>query len=136
LNRIDDVCTVLDERTIQLSARRPGWPAGRLMAVVEPIVGERLAVTTSGLDWIQLAPPLVSKAALLDSVCTRLGVEASEVIAVGDNHNDLAMLAWAGTSMAVANAVPDVLAVVDRTLPSNEDHGVALLLEELVEMYS
>ena len=39
------------------------------------------------------------------------------------------------TAMAVTNAEPGVRAVVDRILPSNEDHGVALLLEELVDAY-
>jgi hypothetical protein len=61
-----------------------------------------------------------------------LGVLVSEVLAVGDNHNDLTVLAWAGRAAAPANAIPEVLAVVEQVLPPNHEDGVAALLEELV----
>ena len=43
------------------------------------------------------------------------------------------MLAWAGTSYGVANAHPEVLAVVDRTAPANDEDGVAAVLEEFFQ---
>ena len=46
--------------------------------------------------------------------------------------NDLPMLAWAGRAVAVANAHPEVLAVADEVTASNDDDGVALVLERLV----
>ena len=45
--------------------------------------------------------------------------------------NDLAMLEWAGTSYAMANAHPSVLELADRQAPANEDDGVAAVLEDL-----
>ncbi len=42
--------------------------------------------------------------------------------------NDLPMLAWAGTSYAVANAHPSVLAAADHVAPANDDDGVASVL--------
>jgi Cof subfamily protein (haloacid dehalogenase superfamily) len=134
LETVADITSAVRPGVIQLVARRPGWSATGFMARLQPLVGDRLSVTTSGLDWIYFGLPLVSKASRLATICDRLGVRAGEVLAVGDHHNDLSMLAWAGTAMAVANAVPEVLAVVDRTLASNAEHGVAALLEELVEM--
>lgn len=56
--------------------------------------------------------------------------------AVGDAPNDLPMLAWAGTSFAVANAYPAVLDAADHRLPSNADDGVAVLLEHAVAAVS
>jgi Cof subfamily protein (haloacid dehalogenase superfamily) len=120
---VDDITTALADGAMKLIARRPGWHAVEYMALLEPVVGSRADLTTSGLDWVDVGIPLVSKASRLESVCTRLGLRAEEVLAIGDNHNDLAMLAWAGTSMAVANAVPEVLAVVDRVLASNAGTG-------------
>jgi Cof subfamily protein (haloacid dehalogenase superfamily) len=134
LETVADITSAVRPGITQLIARRPGWSATGFMARLQPLVGDRLSVTTSGLDWIYFGLPLVSKASRLAAICDRLGVQAGEVLAVGDHHNDLSMLAWAGTAMAVANAVPEVLAVVDRTLASNAEHGVAALLEELVEM--
>jgi hydroxymethylpyrimidine pyrophosphatase-like HAD family hydrolase len=45
--------------------------------------------------------------------------------------NDLQMLEWAGTSYAMANAHPSVLALAQAQAPSNEDDGVAAVLEDL-----
>jgi hydroxymethylpyrimidine pyrophosphatase-like HAD family hydrolase len=42
------------------------------------------------------------------------------------------MLDWAGTAVAVANAHPAVLAAADRIVASNDEDGVAVLLERLV----
>jgi hypothetical protein len=46
--------------------------------------------------------------------------------------NDLPMIVWAGTSFAVANAHPDVIAAADHVCPSNDEDGVAQVLEQLV----
>lgn len=86
--------------------------------------------TTSGL--VEISAAGVTKASALDEVMRRLGRRSEQVVAVGDMPNDLPMLRWAAVSAAVANGHPDVLAEVDRVLPSNDDDGVACLLEELV----
>ncbi len=46
--------------------------------------------------------------------------------------NDLPMLTWAGTSYAVANAHPSVLAAATHRAPANDDDGVARVLAQLV----
>jgi hydroxymethylpyrimidine pyrophosphatase-like HAD family hydrolase len=58
-------------------------------------------------------------------------VRPEEVVAFGDMPNDLEMLGWAGTSYAMANAHPDVLAAAALRAPSNEEDGVAQVLEAL-----
>ena len=75
----------------------------------------------------------VSKATTLARFAGELGVAAADVVAFGDMPNDLPMLAWAGTSYAVANAHPLVLEAVDRTTAGNDDDGVAQVLDELFE---
>ena len=55
-----------------------------------------------------------------------------QVVAFGDAPNDLPTLRWAGLGIAVANAHPAVLAEADDVAPSNEDDGVAVLLERLL----
>ncbi len=116
---------------IKLIARTAETTAPQLIELLERDVGEVGHVTTSGLDWVDIGAPQVSKAYALERVCDRLGIGIDEVVAVGDNHNDLSVLAWASSAMAPANAIPDVLAVVGRVLPPNSDDGVACLLEEL-----
>ena len=76
----------------------------------------------------------VTKAATLARVAAELGVEAADVIAFGDMPNDLPMLAWAGTSYAVANAHATVLAAADHVAPPNDADGVAVTLAELCDL--
>ncbi len=81
----------------------------------------------------EISAPGVTKAAALESFCADLGVGAQDVWAFGDMPNDLPMIVWAGTSFAVANAHPDVLAAADHVCASNDEDGVAQVLEGLVE---
>lgn len=129
---VADVGAVLADGCVKLMARAPGWSAGTLLGVLTARTGELMHVTSSGADSVDIGAPGVSKAYALERVCDRLGVDVSEVVAVGDHYNDLSVLGWAGQAMAPANAIPEVLAAVDRVLPANADDGVAQLLEELV----
>ncbi|MFD7917900.1 HAD family hydrolase [Streptomyces sp. NPDC059740] len=75
----------------------------------------------------------VSKASTLEACCRERGVRPEEVVAFGDMPNDIEMLTWAGTSYAMANAHPHVLdATTHRTASNNED-GVAAVIEQLVD---
>jgi Cof subfamily protein (haloacid dehalogenase superfamily) len=132
LEAVDDIRPVVATGCIKLIARTRVTTAAQLIELLEQELGEVGHVTTSGLDWVDIGAPQVSKAYALERLCERLGVGIDEVVAVGDNHNDLSVLAWASTAMAPANAIPDVLAVVERVLPPNSADGVACLLEELV----
>lgn len=132
VREVDDITTALDRPCTKLICRLPGSDALGLIALLEQHVGEEGHVTTSGLDWVDIGAPGVSKAYALERVCSRLGVGVDEVVAIGDNHNDLSVLAWAGTAMAPGNAVPEVLAAVDRVLGRHDADAVAMLLEELV----
>jgi hydroxymethylpyrimidine pyrophosphatase-like HAD family hydrolase len=67
----------------------------------------------------------VTKATALAAVASDVGVSPEDVVAFGDMPNDIAMLAWAGRGIAVADAHPDVLAVADDVTASNDDDGVA-----------
>lgn len=129
---VSDIADILGPDCFKLVGRNPGVAAVDLIAQLETRVGEEGHLTTSGLDWVDVGAPGITKAYAMERVCDRLGVRVDEVVAIGDNHNDLPLLGWAGTAMAPANAIPEALALAHRVLPANADHGVATLLEELV----
>jgi Cof subfamily protein (haloacid dehalogenase superfamily) len=131
LEEVPDIRDVAAQGCIKLIARTSETTAPALVAMLEQVIGEVGHVTSAGLDWVDLGPPGVTKASAVKRVCERLGVPDSCVLAIGDNHNDRSLLAWAAIAMAPANAVPEVLSVAQRILPSNSDDGVAALLEEL-----
>lgn len=132
IDEVPDIDAVVAAGCVKLIARCAGLSAVQLIERLESRVGEEGHVTTSGLDWVDIGAAGVSKAYALERVCDRLQVGVDDVVAIGDNHNDLSVLAWAGQAMAPANAIAGVLAAVDRVLPANAEDGVAVLLEELV----
>jgi hydroxymethylpyrimidine pyrophosphatase-like HAD family hydrolase len=110
-----------------------GWPAPLTEAwrVIAELARDDAVVTTSSVDMVEIAGVGVSKAAALDGVVRARGAGAADVIAFGDMPNDLPMLAWAGHAVAVANAHPEVLAAADEVTASNDEDGVAVVLERL-----
>ncbi len=80
---------------------------------------------------LEISAAGVSKATALARLCEQRDIDRRDVIAFGDMPNDLPMLAWAGHAVAVANAHPDVRAAADEVTASNDESGVALVLERL-----
>ncbi|WNO76491.1 HAD family hydrolase [Streptomyces sp. AM8-1-1] len=102
-----------------------------LLAAAEESAGGVAQFTHSGgRGLLEISAPGVSKASTLSALCAVRGIDASDVVAFGDMPNDLAILQWAGTGYAMANAHPAVLAAVGRHTASNADDGVAVVLEE------
>jgi Cof subfamily protein (haloacid dehalogenase superfamily) len=136
LEEVGDIRPIAATGCVKLIARSRSSTAPELIALLERELDGVGHLTTSGLDWVDIGAPQVSKAYALERVCHRLQVGIDEVIGVGDNHNDLSVLAWAGVAMAPANAIPEVLALVERVLPPNSKEGVACLLEELARAHA
>jgi Cof subfamily protein (haloacid dehalogenase superfamily) len=125
---------LLEEPAAKLLVRHPSLPSDDLLALVAPVVGQRVTASHSGgHGLVEISASGVSKAAMLADFAAEQGISAAETIAFGDSVNDLPMLAWAGTSYGVANAHPEVLAVVDKTAPANDEDGVAAVLEEFFQ---
>ncbi|GAA5140866.1 HAD family hydrolase [Nocardioides marinquilinus] len=120
------------EPALKLMVRCPGADDVRVRAAVTAAVGARAVATWSGPGLVEVSAPGVTKAAGLARVAARLGVDAADVVAFGDQPNDLTMLAWAGTSCAVANADPAVRTAADHVVPANDDDGVARTLAALL----
>lgn len=92
-------------------------------------VGDRIVPVVSGHDSMDLGAPGVNKATGLEVLLRRWGVSWEQVAAFGDSANDLEMLSRAGYSVAMANAMAPVTAVVDVTTESNSADGVLNQLE-------
>ena len=103
-----------------------------LLDAIVPLTPPGAFATTSGAPFVEITGDGVDKAFGLRNVCERLGVRAEEVVAFGDNHNDIEMVTWAGRGIATGNAHPALLAVVDEQTLSNVEDGVAAVLETLV----
>ncbi len=92
-----------------------------------------VAVTSSSENNIEALNDKASKGAALGYVGDKLGIVKEEMIAVGDQLNDLSMIEYSGLGVAVANADEKVLKRADWITKSNEDHGVAYVIEYLIK---
>ncbi|MEV7414345.1 Cof-type HAD-IIB family hydrolase [Streptomyces sp. NPDC089919] len=103
------------------------------LTLARAAAGTKAAITRSSpTALLEISGLGVSKASTLALACAERGISAAEVVAFGDMPNDIEMLSWAGTSYAMGNAHPDVLAAASgRTVANNED-GVALVIERIL----
>ena len=74
--------------------------------------------------WIEVFPAAASKSRSSAWLAERLGLGAAEVLAVGNDYNDLDLLEWGGTSFVVGNAPEELLARF-ASVASNDAGGVA-----------
>jgi Cof subfamily protein (haloacid dehalogenase superfamily) len=116
----------------KLLVRHPTMPFPEVAERARTAVGDDAVATWAGLRLVEISAAGVTKAFALERLCRHLGIAASEVVAIGDMPNDLAMLEWAGTAVAVANAAPEVLDAADEVTVANVDDGVALVLERIL----
>lgn len=130
--RVGDALDLLDEPVSKLIVRHEEHALEVIAAAATEAAGTDAAVTIPGPWTVEVSAAGVNKAAALAELCDELGIDASEVVAFGDYPNDVPMLAWAGRAVAVANAHAAVLEVADEVTASNDDDGVALVLEHLV----
>jgi hydroxymethylpyrimidine pyrophosphatase-like HAD family hydrolase len=115
----------------KLLLREETHDADSLLKRARTIVGDLAELThSSSSGLLEISATGVSKASTLAHICADRGIDAAEVVAFGDMPNDLALLAWAGHSYAVANAHPEVLAAVADHTASVERDGVAQVLEQ------
>jgi Cof subfamily protein (haloacid dehalogenase superfamily) len=129
---VHDLDVVIAQDAAKVLASHPEMDADELLVVSRGLAGHLIEATHSnGRGLVEMGPIGVTKGTALAALATELGIAQQDVIAFGDMPNDLPMLAWAGTSYAMANAHPDVLIAVDLKAPSNDEDGVALVLEEL-----
>ena len=89
-----------------------------------------LAVTSSVPFNIEINSARSTKGRALESLCALLGVDPADSLAFGDGTNDISLLRAAGCGVAMANAEPAVKAAADRVTLSNDESGVAAVLEE------
>jgi Cof subfamily protein (haloacid dehalogenase superfamily) len=123
---------IFDDTVVKLLARHEELPPEDYWARVEQVVGHAVTTTWSSVGaLVEMSAAGVTKASTLQLLCAELGVAAEDVVAFGDMPNDVAMLEWAGTAYAMANAHPLATAAADRVAPRNDQDGVATVLEEL-----
>jgi len=116
----------------KLYIQHPRLTSDELAEAATGAAGGFVTVTMAGEGIVELLPLGLSKATGLSLAARRLGVKAAETIAFGDMPNDIPMFAWSAHGVAMANAHEDLKSVADEVTTSNEEDGIAQVLEHLL----
>ena len=125
---------LFDEPIAKLLVRDESSSGDPMLVIARDVLGDLVEVTHSNPQdcLLEISAPGVTKATTLAVLAARQGIGPESVVAFGDQPNDLAMLLWAGTAYAMADAHPEVLAAVPRRARPVADDGVAIVLEHLL----
>ncbi len=132
VDMVDDIDAHLADGVTRIVVRHPSWPVADVITATVAAAGDRAMVTWSHLPFAEIHAPGVSKGAALAQICAAAHVDRADVVAIGDGHNDIEMLLWAGRGVAMDNAHPALLEAVSERTHSNADDGFAAMLEALL----
>ncbi|MEA5467438.1 Cof-type HAD-IIB family hydrolase [Spirulina sp. 06S082] len=127
-NVTQDLRTLLIDPPTKILALSPDVDAiQEMMAILKDRYSpSELYLTKSSPYFLEATYPGVNKATALHFLTTEiLGYAAENVMAIGDNYNDLEMLEYAGLGIAMGDAPPDVQKIAKWVAPSVDEDGVA-----------
>ncbi|UQS84992.1 sugar-phosphatase [Apilactobacillus apisilvae] len=93
---------------------------------------ERFAVVKSTPVFIEFMNKNSSKGNALDSLAKDLNLTADNVMAIGDQNNDMSMIKYAGTGVAMGNGVDELKTVANKITKTNKENGVAYAIRNFV----
>ncbi|MGM0470952.1 MAG: Cof-type HAD-IIB family hydrolase [Bacillota bacterium] len=129
----DDICHFLSQPSTKLVVIGNNiTETSEIAAQLEAQFGERLNITRSKPTFIEIMNENISKGRAVKNLAAQLDIKQEEVIAVGDSMNDLEMLEYAGLGVAVDNASAQLKKEADYITDSNQEDGVARVIEEFV----
>ncbi|MFD5029749.1 HAD family hydrolase [Streptomyces sp. NPDC058405] len=129
---VDDPAELWSAPLNKVYIQHPELDDDALALAARATAGSLVAVVMAGAGVVEILPLGLSKATGLSLAARRLGVKAADTIAFGDMPNDIPMFGWARHGVAMANAHEDLKAVADEVTASNEDDGIAMVLEKLL----
>jgi HAD superfamily hydrolase (TIGR01484 family) len=125
---LTDVAELVAAPVSRVIIRDPEATADDFIALARELGLQGTDYVVGWTAWLDLAPVGVSKASGLAYVAEQLGIDAADVLAIGDGRNDLEMLEWAGRGVAMGQAVQEVQDAADAVTATVAEDGAALEL--------
>ncbi|MFC4306280.1 Cof-type HAD-IIB family hydrolase [Cohnella boryungensis] len=121
----------MPERLVKLSVFAPKTVLDQVEADWQSW-GPQLQAIRSGDNFIDVQHLQASKGHALERLAALRGIPRERILAMGNYYNDMEMLIYAGRGVAMANSPEEVKAAADEVTVSNNEDGVAVVLERLV----
>jgi len=125
---------LVDAPTRMIAAGREGIERlhDQLGTLVQQVQVHRYRSRVGGLESAVITHPRATKVDALAELCAYHGVDAAQVLALGDAEIDVDMLQWAGVGVAMGNGMLEARDAAQWIAPSNDDGGVAAAVERFV----
>ncbi|MDI3481266.1 MAG: hypothetical protein PWQ97_921 [Tepidanaerobacteraceae bacterium] len=107
-------------------------PLDEFMAALKKLYDSQVNILKSGPRYLDVINKKSSKGRALKILSAKLGIDRDEIMAIGDNFNDMDMLEFAGIGVAMGNAPEEVKKMADFVAPTNNEDGVAYALQKLL----
>ncbi len=95
---------------------------------------EGIELTSSGFNNVEANSKGVSKGRAVEIIASLYSISREEIICIGDSDNDISMIEFAGLGVAMANGKDNVKALADYVTDSNDEDGVAKVIEKFALM--
>ena len=119
LDRADKITLVSDDPPVLAD----------LLARSRAAFGERATIAQSQTYYLDVTAPEANKGSGVQALTAAIGVDLADTAAIGDQHNDLPMLARAGLAIAMGNAPDDVKTAAAHVTDANDADGVARAID-------
>ncbi len=129
--RVDDV---LDKGADKILAILSAEEAPVLQKRIENHFGSRLYVTRSSRTQVEILAPNATKGVALEFIARRFKIPRENIVAFGDNLNDLELFNAAGIKVAMGNGEDALKSRADIIAPPNDEGGVGQVLEKLLDL--
>ena len=103
-----------------------------LAPLLRETVSNQLHITKSKPHFLEITHPAATKGQALDFLAGKIGIDRSQVMAIGDSYNDLDMLEYAGLGVAMGNARTEIQDKADFVTAKNDADGVAEAIQKFV----
>ena len=141
VHRVPSLADYAHEHTIRVGIVAEPDEVARVEKELAEKFGERIMmmsirVPQAGVTVLEVFDPAVNKWEGIMHVARKHGIEPEQIIAIGDDVNDVPMISRAGLGVAMGNARDEIKAIAKRVIGHNKDEGLAEFLEELVEQHT
>lgn len=129
---VEDLLSVSNDDFLKIAIFCEKGSEEHIYPLVKHLEGQ-LQVKVSGEVWLDLSHMNANKGYALEKLQSKLGISKEETLVFGDYNNDLEMFAQAGISVAMQNAHPNILKIATHITKTNDEQGVEIVLEKLLE---
>jgi len=100
--------------------------------ILKEKTNHQLSIYKSKATYLEIMNVTASKKSAIDYLLKQYNVRAKEIIAIGDNYNDIEMLQMAGLGIAMANAPEEVKVHADYITLDNDSDGISFVLDQFI----